>query len=194
MQSIRWVLGAAPEAHDNILMWTACCLAFFGFLGLSEFTVHQQSEYDPDTHLSITDIRIDNIMKPTMVYVHIKESKTDPFWKGSTICLAKTDTELCPVLALLPHLVLHGSHPGPLFIMQDHTYLARAKFTDKLRVIIKSARIDDSKYASHNFRSGAATTAAEVSIRDVHIKMLGRWKSEFMSSLHQKSWLRHPSS
>jgi len=45
-------------------------------------------------------------------------------------------------------------------------------------VILKSAGIDDSKYASHSFRSGAATTAAEASIPDEHIKMLGRWKSE----------------
>jgi len=178
MQSIRRVLGAAPEAHDNILMWAACCLAFFGFLRSSEFTVPHQSEYDPDTHLSITDIKIDNIAKPMMVYVKIKESKTDPFRKGSTICLAKTDTELCPVLALLPYLVLRGSHPGPLFIMQDHAFLTRTKFTDKLRGILRAAGIDDSKYASHSFRSGAATTAAEASIPDVHIKMLGRWKSE----------------
>jgi len=124
----------------------------------------------------LTDIRIDNIIMPTMVYVHIKESKTDPLQKRSTICLAKADTELCTELALPPYLFLHGSHPGPLFIMQDHAYLTRAQ--TKLRVILKSADIDDSKYASHSFRSGAATTAAEVSIPNVHIKMLGRWKSE----------------
>jgi len=62
--------------------------------------------------------------------------------------------------------------------MQVHAYLTRAKFTDKLRVILKSAGIDDSKYASHSFQSGAATAAAEVSFPDVHIKMLGRWESE----------------
>jgi len=43
----------------------------------------------------------------------------------------KTDTEvteLYSVLALLPYLALSGSHPGPLFIMQDLTYLTKAKF------------------------------------------------------------------
>ena len=97
-----------------------------------------------------------------MVYVHIMEPKTDPFRKRPTICLAKTDTEFCLVLPLPPYLVLRGSHPGPLFIMQDHTYLTQAKFTDKLQVILESAGIDDSKYASHSFWSRAATTAAEV--------------------------------
>ena len=113
-----------------------------------------------------------------MVYVRIKESKTDPFRKGSTICLSKTDNNLCPVIALLPYLALRGSHPGPLFIMEDRTYLTRATFTAKLREILKAAGTDDSKYANHSFQSGAATTAAEANIPDVHIKMLGRWKSE----------------
>ena len=36
MQSICSVLGAAPEAHNNILMWAACCLAFFWF-----FKIHR---------------------------------------------------------------------------------------------------------------------------------------------------------
>ena len=135
----------------------------------------RQSEYDPAVHLSVTDVTVDNTEMPTMVYVQIKESKTDPSRKGAIICLAKTDNELCPVLALLPYLALRGARPGSLSIMQDHTFLTRAKFTDRLREILKAAGIDDPKYASHSFRSGAA---AEASIPDVHIKMLGRWASE----------------
>ena len=93
------------------------------------------------TSLSQISQYIDSIEMPTMVHVQIKESKTDPFRKGATICLVKMDNELCPVLALLPYLVLHGAHPGPLFIMQDHTFLTRAKFTDRLREILKAASI-----------------------------------------------------
>jgi len=178
MQSIYLILRADPEVHINILMWAACCLAFFGLLRSSEFTVPKQSEYDPLVHLSLQDVTLDNIKNPSMVYVQIKASKTDPFRKGTTVCLAKTDNNLCPVQALLPYLALRGTNPGPLFIMEDHTYLTRSKFTAKLREILKAAGIDDSKYASHSFRSGAATTAAEANIPDVHIKMLGRWKSE----------------
>jgi len=137
----------------------------FGFLRSSEFTLLQHSEYDPD---------LNNIAKPTMVHMKIKELKTDPFRKGATICLGKTDTEFCPILALSPYLTLRGSHPGSLFIMQDLTYnLARFKFTDKLQEILKEAGIDNSKYASHSYWSDATTTAAEVNIPDV-----GRWKSE----------------
>ena len=178
MQSIRRVLATAPEDHNNIMMWAACSLAFSGFLRSSEFTVPSQSEYDPAAHLSPSDVSVDNVFEPSLVYVTIKQSKTDPYRKGATVCLAKAANELCPVLALLPYLALRGDQPGPLFILQDLTFLTRSKFTARLREILREAGIDDSKYASHSFRSGAATTAAEVGISEVHIKMLGRWESD----------------
>ena len=43
---------------------------------------------------------------------------------------------------------------------------------------LQQAGIDSKQYATHSFRIGAAaTTAKETGISDVHIKMLGRWKS-----------------
>jgi len=69
--------------------------------------------------------------------------------------------------------------------MQDLTYLTRAKFTDKLWEILKEASIDNLKYVSYSFWSGAAIIAAEFNISDVHIKM----HTKFMLSQYQKSWL-----
>ena len=178
MQSIRRILAMSPEDHNSIMIWAACSLAFSGFLRSSEFTVPSQSEYDPASHLSPSDVSLDNPLQPSLIYVTIKQSKTDPYRKGATICLARTASNLCPVLALLPYLVLRGSQPGPLFVMQDSAFLTRSKFTARLREILREAGIDDSKYASHSFRSGAATTAAEVGISETHIKMLGRWESD----------------
>ena len=42
---------------------------------------------------------------------------------------------------------------------------------------LQQAGIDHKQYATHSFCIGAATTAKEASISDVHIKMLGHWKS-----------------
>ena len=91
--------------------------------------------------------------------------------------LAKTGKELCPVSAKLPFLALRGSKPGPLFILQDGSYLTRQKFTDLLRSTLREAGLDDSKCAAHSFRIGATTSVKEAGIDDVHVKMLGRWKS-----------------
>ncbi len=39
------------------------------------------------------------------------------------------------------------------------------------------AGVNSDRYSGHNFRSGAATAAAERGVEDATIKMLGRWKS-----------------
>ena len=178
MCSILNVLSRAPERHDNILMWAACCTAFFGFLRCSEFTTPSQTEYDPTVHLSLADISVDRRVSTSLIYITIKQSKTDPFRKGATICLAKTEKPVCPVMAMLPYLALQGGQPGPLFILEDGSFLTRSSFTTLLRNTLNSAGIDSSKFASHSFRSGAATTAADTGMAEVHIKMLGRWASE----------------
>ena len=67
------------------MIWVACCLGFFGFLCVSEFTVPAQEQYDHTTHLSFADISIDNQHSPQLIKVRIKQSKTDPFRQGADI-------------------------------------------------------------------------------------------------------------
>ncbi len=153
-------------------------LPFFGFLRCGEFTAPSPTSYNPNCHLPLSDVAIDNTPAHSLVQVTIKQSKTDPFREGVTVCLARTNKEFGPVLALLPYLALRGSRPGPLFILRDQSYLTRPRFASLLRNTLRQAGIDDTKYATHSFRSGAASTAAEAGIPDVHIKMLGRWKSD----------------
>ena len=82
MGKIKAVLLQHPTEYNNILLWAACCLAFFGFLRCGEFTVPAQSEYDLGAHLSIRDIAVDSKSSPTTIQVTIKQSKTDPFRQG----------------------------------------------------------------------------------------------------------------
>ena len=65
-------------------MWAACCVAFFGFLHLSEFTVPSPHQYDSNIHLSLADIAVDNKHAPEVVQLCIKKSKTDPFRQGAS--------------------------------------------------------------------------------------------------------------
>jgi len=66
MQSIHSILEAVLEAYDNILMWAACCMAFFGVLRFSEFMIPKQSAYDPLVHFSLQDVTLNNIKNPSM--------------------------------------------------------------------------------------------------------------------------------
>ena len=72
-------------------------VGIFGFLHCSEFTLLSTKAYDPDVHLSYSDIAVDSTSNPSMMQVHIKASKTDPFRKGVHLYLAKTENKLCPV-------------------------------------------------------------------------------------------------
>ena len=177
MTKIKEVLLRKPKDYDNILLWAACCTAFFGFLRCGKFTVPTQATYDPEAHLSLSDIALDSKHIPSVIQVTIKQSKTDPFHQGVQLCLGKTDKEICPVNAILPYLAIRGANHGPLFIMQDGSHLTRQRFASLITNTLQLAGIDDKRYTTHSFRIGAATTAKDAGISHVHVKMLGRWKS-----------------
>ena len=42
-------------------------------------TVPNDKDYDPEVHLSMGDIAVDDARSPTVVQINIKQSKTDPF-------------------------------------------------------------------------------------------------------------------
>ena len=43
---------------DNVMLWAACCLGFFGFLRAGEFTVN--GTFDPTFHLTMADVQVDS--------------------------------------------------------------------------------------------------------------------------------------
>ena len=120
MHQIKETLLQHPHSYHSILMWAACCLAFFGFLRCNKFTVPLQASYDPTMHLSYTDISVDKRDNPSVVVVYIKRSKTDPFCRGTCITLGATHDALFPVKALIPYLARQGSQAGPLLSVRTH--------------------------------------------------------------------------
>ena len=178
MQKIRCLLLKRPQSYDNIMIWAACCLAFFGFLRVSEFTVPAQNQYDHTTHLSILDVSIDDKDSPQLLRVRIKQSKTDPFRQGVDIYLGRTDEAICPIRGILPYLARRGSHPGPLFMFQDGRALTRQLLSAEINRLLTELHIDQRLYNTHSFRIGAATSAMEAKIPEAHVQMLGRWKSD----------------
>lgn len=177
MEGIKGVLLQQPHNYHNIMMWAACCLAFFGFLRSSEFTTHSTTEYDPEVHLSTDDLAVDSKIKPQLLRVVIKQSKTDPFRQGVTLYLGKTGSPICPVDSLLPYLAVRGNRPGPLFVLSDGRMLTRQLFSTSLNNILDVLGLDRGQYNTHSFRIGVATSAKEAGISDSHIMMLGRWQS-----------------
>jgi hypothetical protein len=174
MKSI-WELRAGDP--DVVMLWAACCLGFFGFLRAGEMTVPNDTQFDPAVHLCLTDIAVDNPVNPSIMQVTIKQSKTDPFRKGLNIFIGKTNTDICPVSAILRYLLQRGKTQGPLFMFRDGRFLTRQRLVGEMRQVLQKAGVDQSKYCGHSFRIGAATTAAARGVEDSVIKTLGRWRS-----------------
>ena len=71
-------------------------------------------------------------------------SKTDPFSKGVTICLGRTDNDLCPVSA---YVAVRGTEPGPLFRFPDKIPLTRDALVREVRAALLCAGLDPSHYS-----------------------------------------------
>ena len=177
LRAIKKVLDAASTDYQNILLWAACCVGFFGFMRSGEFTLTSTTAFNPTCHLSIQDVAIDSHSNPTLVQLHLKQSKTDQFRQGAFIYLSRTGTDLCPVSALLAYLAIRGDALGPLFIHQDKSPLTKHKLILMLRSTLQEAGIDATFYSGHSFRIGAATTAAACGISETVIMQMGRWRS-----------------
>ena len=134
--------------------------------------------YDPSSDLLLSDVALENHSSPSLIQITIKQSKADQFKKGAQIYLGKTTHAICPVRALVHYLTRQGSAPGPLFLFSDNKWLTRGAFSTALNRALEELKMDPSKYNTHSFRIGAATSAKQAGVSDSHLKVLGRWKSD----------------
>ena len=58
---------------DDIILWVACCTAFFGFMRSSEFTV-PVTDFQSELHLSLADVSIDTFPIHSVVYLYLSHS------------------------------------------------------------------------------------------------------------------------
>ena len=165
------------NSFDNVMVWAACLLVYFGFLRSAEFTVPSLSAYNASVHLSVSDVSVDVPHDPSCLQVLIKASKTYPFRKGCNILIGLGSPPLCAVQAVISYLACCGHHPGPLFLLENGLPLTRSLVTDRLRAIVLSAGLPGD-FSSHSFRIGAATSAARAGVPDHLIQVLGQWKSD----------------
>ncbi len=125
LHRMKEVWNGQAEDSDIVMLWVACCLAFFGFLRVGEFTIPDDSSFDPLVHLCWGDLAVDNPIDPAILSVTLKTSKTDPFRRGITLYIGRVASDLCPVSAVLAYLVARGKTPGPLFMFKIGRPLTR---------------------------------------------------------------------
>ena len=172
MENIKILLAKQPRSYTNIMIWAACCPAFFAFLQVSKFPTPAYDQYDGSCHLSFNSISVNNRTNPQQLRISIKQSKTDPFCKEINIYLDATSNDVCPIKGILPYLAVRGNRKGPLFILEDGRSLTRQHFSSALCSLLKQFHINTDYYNTYSFRIGAATTARQANVPDTLIKMM----------------------
>ena len=102
------ILNRNGSDCNDIMLWAAVYTCYFGFLRSGEITVSSLSAYYSKSHLTMNNVSVDRAGRPGIIHLMLKASKTDPFRKGVTISLGRTEKPLCPVVALLAYLAARG--------------------------------------------------------------------------------------
>ena len=171
------------DMYTNALMTAMILLAYFGFLRCGEFTVH--NKFAHDENLTLNDI----VINDDHLSVFLKQSKTDPFRKGVSLLVFKTNSSLCAYESIVKYKQIRGSHfPNsmdmnePFFVTNFGKPVTRKFFIEKLKLLVGSIGLDSSKFSGHSLRRGAATHCALHRIEDHLIQKLGRWSSNCYQS------------
>ena len=146
---------------DTIMLWAACCTAFFGFFRMGELTSPTVVNRGPVDGVTVGDVAVDDHNNLSLVRIHLRRSKTDQLGKGVDSYLGRMDKDLCPVAALLAYMAVCGMEPGPLFQLIDGRWLTKEIFVARVRSALSVLGYVGTSYAGHSLRIGAATMAAE---------------------------------
>ena len=168
-------VAVSPSLH-NVRLFTACLMAFAGFLRSEELI-----------SLKAADVQI----KVDMMIIRIAKSKTDQLRQGDEVVIARTSSNLCPVAALEKYMQMANIQPGSderLFRQIVKTKsgeklrgaggLSYTTLSENFKSKLTQLGFDVQQFGLHSLRAGGATAAARAGIADRLFKRHGRWRSE----------------
>lgn len=183
------LMTVLPQTCSNLyeakLFSAAFSLAFFGFLRVGELSLTKGTSQNDI--IAIHDVLISDWAPSKAIKLHLRHSKTDQLNTGITMIIPSVNVSICPVANLQTFLLVRPSFKGPLFCHYGGQPLTRYQFSTVLQKSLRFLGIDSSRFRSHSFRIGAATTAAMAGHSPDVIQCAGRWKSQVY-----KSYIRCP--
>lgn len=175
---LKGILGALQNVcsneYETRLFTAAYCLAFFGFLRVSELVATNRS--NTGFVIMKSDIIIDGSGESLLLV--IRHSKNDQHGHGAQLKLCRTGTQICPVLSVQRFLLQRPFINGPLLCHLDGAPLTRYQFSAILKRCLSRLGLQYDRYTSHSFRIGAATAAAVAGYPPDVIQRAGRWRSD----------------
>ena len=167
------------DAYEVLLFKAAYTLAFFGFLRVNELVGQSKPDKISRAGLQLTDIQLGSILQ-----VQLRASKTDQHGLGTKIQLQAVHKApaVCPVRAMRAYLASRPKNSNQLLVHFNSRPLTRYQFQAVLKKAALFLGWDTSRFSSHSFRIGAATTAANNGTPIEFIMKKGRWRSSAVTS------------
>lgn len=161
--------------YESKMYKAAFPLVFGAFLRVGEFTAHAKNR-PYERRLSLSDVQLSPV--GDVLRLHIRFSKTDQFGAGTTVLLASSGSDICPVSAVEDYLASRSALQSTQFFCHfDGSPLTRYQFSAVVKKAIDFLGIATDKFKSHSFRIGAAEHAAAQGMDEEIIKTLGSLSS-----------------
>ena len=116
MEQLYSLLSSQADNYYNLMIWAACCTAYFGLLRVSEFIASSPNHSNSFTDMLLSGIAIDSYAAPQVIRITLKQSRTNQYKQGTHIYLGRTSHQVYPVKVLICYLDRHRGRPGPLYI------------------------------------------------------------------------------
>ncbi|KAK0430293.1 hypothetical protein EV421DRAFT_1721679, partial [Armillaria borealis] len=170
-----------PEAKPgHLAVYAACCIAFSGLLHCGEFTAKSADKiFLPAFQLSQASVQfLSSFDEASYAILFLPTSKTDPFQKDISICLAAALGRPTCSITVLKALIPNGTVPDimlPLFLSLDDLSksITCAFFISTIHKAFTSASYDPTLFVEHSFQQDGASAVAVAECSDHEIQMLG---------------------
>jgi len=175
------IAAANWSVDSKLVVWTACCLGFFGSFRMGELLPKYSSTFNPFETMLWSDIQFfdDNSVR---LHNKIPKSRVE---QGEYISLFEFNQHNCCPVTILSYLrsikFNENTVNYPVFAFENGTFLTKAKLNKIIHGFIKPhLGIDAANYSCKSFRPAlpSALAALPCSGNEKFIKRWGRWNSE----------------
>ena len=170
--------------REQLLIWSACTLLFFGAFRGGEILAQREKSFDPATTLLNKDISLKTIMvkeeKIQILQVKLKLEKTNKTGRANIVDVYAANNSTCPVAAWKKLTNTAHSDPNlPAYMADPSTAFTCKRLSKYLADFNKKYfNFPGRSLSTHCFRAGMASTLAKIGYSDEEIKKTGRWSSK----------------
>jgi len=159
--------------YTKILIQSMFLLSFYALLRVGEITVTSQLTPNPNLLMRDNLSICPSTGQVTVIFTAFKHSVPG---SPTTLVISPNSGLYSLPITLANYLRQRGSLPGPLFLYKKAA-VSRNFYNNILQQCLKFIGLDQSKYKTHSFRIGSATSAAERGISALQLQHMGRWRS-----------------